>query len=58
VTPILNQVVQQSADALLQYVISWGRKNDVLRSGSKLIIVGHTNWLGETHDLMMVHVVP
>jgi pyruvate kinase len=58
VTPILNRVVQQSADALLQYVISWGRKNEVLRSGSKLIIVGHTNWLGETHDLMMVHVVP
>ena len=58
VTPILNGVVQQSADALLQYVISWGRKNEVLRSGSKLIIVGHTNWLGETHDLMMVHVVP
>lgn len=58
VTPILNRAVQQSADALLQYVIKWGQKNGLLRSGSKLIIVGHTNWLGETHDLMMVHVVP
>ncbi len=58
VTPILSRVVQQSADALLKSVIQWGKQNDVLRSGSKLIVVGHTNWLGETHDLMMVHVVP
>lgn len=58
VTPILNRVVQQSADALLHYVIQWGKKHDVLRTGSKLIVVGHTNWLGETHDLMMVHVIP
>jgi len=58
VTSILNRVVQQSADALLQFVISWGQRNNLLRSGSKLIVVGHTNWLGETHDLMMVHVIP
>lgn len=58
VTPLLNRAVQQSADTLLQFVINWGQKNQLLKSGSKLIIVGHTNWLGETHDLMMVHVVP
>ena len=58
VTPIFSRAVQQSADALLQFVIPWGQNNGLLRSGSKLIIVGHTNWLGETHDLMMVHVVP
>lgn len=58
VTAILNRVTQQSADALLQYVIPWGQRNGILQSGSKLIIVGHTAWLGETHDLMMVHVVP
>ncbi|MCA9009571.1 MAG: pyruvate kinase [Planctomycetaceae bacterium] len=58
VTPILNRVVQQSADALLAYVLKWGERHQLLKSGSKIIIVGHTNWLGETHDLMMVHVVP
>ena len=57
VTPILNRVVQQSADALLAYVLKWGERHQLLRSGSKIIVVGHTNWLGETHDLMMVHVV-
>ena len=58
VTPIFSRVVQQSADALLAFVFKWGERHQVLTSGSKVIIVGHTNWLGETHDLMMVHVVP
>ncbi len=58
VTPIFSRVVQQSADALLKTVIKWGERNGLLRSGSKLIVVGHTSWLGETHDLMMVHVMP
>lgn len=58
VTPILSRVVQQSADALLAFVLKWGERHQLLTSGSKVIVVGHTNWLGETHDLMMVHVVP
>ena len=58
VTPVFSRVAQQSAEALLQYVVKWGHRNGLLVSGSKLIIVGHTNWLGETHDLMMVHVIP
>jgi pyruvate kinase len=57
VTPILNRAVQQSADVLLQVAIPWGKRNGMLSPGSKVIIVGHTAWLGETHDLMMVHVV-
>ena len=58
VTPVLNRAVQQSADALLQYVVPWGRRAGLLQSGSRIIIVGHTAWLGETHDLMMVHEIP
>lgn len=58
VTPIFSRVVQQSADALLAFVLKWGERHHLLSSGSKIVVVGHTNWLGETHDLMMVHVVP
>lgn len=58
VTALLNRAVQQSADALLQYVVPWGRRSGLLQSGSRIIIVGHTAWLGETHDLMMVHEIP
>ncbi len=58
VTSIQSKLVRQSADALLQYVVQWGLENRVLKSGHKIVVVGHTNWLGEGHDLMMVHVVP
>jgi len=58
VTPVLNRAVQQSADALLQFVVPWGKRSGLLQQGSRIIIVGHTAWLGETHDLMMVHEVP
>ena len=58
VTAILSTLVRQSADALLQFVVQWGMENGVLESGHKIVVVGHTTWLGEGHDLMMVHVVP
>lgn len=58
VTAILSTLVRQSADALLQFVVQWGIEHEVLESGHKIVVVGHTTWLGEGHDLMMVHVVP
>ncbi len=58
VSPILHQQGRQSAEALLDFVVKWGAQQDLLRSGSRVVIVGHTNWLGEAHDLMMVHVIP
>ena len=58
VTSIQSTLVRQSADALLQFVVQWGLDNHVLESGQKIVVVGHTNWLGDGHDLLMVHVVP
>ncbi len=58
VTSIQSTLVRQSADALLQFVVQWGLDNHVLKSGQKIVVVGHTNWLGDGHDLLMVHVVP
>lgn len=58
VTAVQSQLVRQSADALLQYVVQWGLDNQILASGHKIVVVGHTNWLGDGHDLMMVQVVP
>lgn len=58
VTAILSTLVRQSADALLQHVVQWGTENKLLESGHKIVVVGHTNWLGDGHDLMMVHIVP
>jgi pyruvate kinase len=58
VTPILSKQVRTSAEALMQIVLQWGRQHDMLRSGSKVVIVGHTNWLGDAHDLVMVQEIP
>ena len=58
VTSVQSKLVRQSADALLQYVVHWGLDNNILKSGHKIVVVGHTNWIDGGHDLMMVHVVP
>ncbi len=53
-----SAIVRQPAEALLQYVVQWGMKHRTLKSGSRVIVVGRTDWLGDGHDLMMVHEVP
>lgn len=58
VTSVLTDVAVKSAPALLQFVVEWGRRHAVVSSGSRIVVVGHTDWLGETHDLCMVHLVP
>lgn len=58
VTAVRSQLVRQSADALLQFVVQWGLNHNLLKPGQKLVIVGHTNWLGQGHDMLMVHEVP
>lgn len=58
VTSIHSKLVRQSADALLQFVVQWGLDSHVLKSGQKIVVVGHTNWLGGSHNLLMVHIVP
>lgn len=58
VTCLLSPLVRTSAEALLELVVQWGTQRQLLRSGSRIVVVGHTNWLGDNHDLMMLHVVP
>jgi len=53
-----SKLVRQSADALLEHVVQWGLEHHLLKPGNQVIVVGHTDWLGEGQDLMMVHEVP
>ncbi|MCA9117960.1 MAG: pyruvate kinase [Planctomycetaceae bacterium] len=57
VTPLETSAVLASPQELLQSVIDWGRKHQVLESGSRLVLVASTDWSAEGHDLMLVHVV-
>jgi len=53
-----REQVRQSEDALWEHVVQWGLEHQVLKSGNRVIVVGHASWLGEGQDLMMVHEVP
>lgn len=58
VTPVETDVVTQAPKALLRFVTDWGKRTSVLSAGSRIILVGSTDWKSETKDLLLVHVVP
>ena len=43
---------------LLDAVCNWGRRQGVLETGQRLVLVGSSNWSAAGHDLVMVHAVP
>lgn len=45
-------------EPLLRYVVEWGKREKVLDSGSRIVLIASTNWSDEGHDLMMVHMIP
>ncbi len=58
VTPVETDAVLRSPIALLNFVVEWGKSAQVLRSGSRFVLVSGTHWNADTKDLMLVHVVP
>ncbi|MBT6496602.1 MAG: pyruvate kinase, partial [Planctomycetaceae bacterium] len=57
VTPVKTDAVHAPADALIEFVTDWGKRNHVLESGSRVILVGSTDWSRDGKDVMMVHTV-
>ena len=58
VTPLLTDKVNAPPQELLKFVVDWCRRQNILRSGSKLVLVASSNWSAEGHDLMLVHAIP
>lgn len=58
VTPVETDAVQAPPPDLLRFVVDWGHQNGLLKSGSRLVLVGSTNWSAAGHDMLLVHVVP
>jgi pyruvate kinase len=46
-----------NAEPLLRFVVDWGKREKIVQSGSRIILIASTNWSDEGHDLMMVHMV-
>jgi hypothetical protein len=58
VTRIETDVVRQAPRALLRFISDWGKRSEVLSAGSRVVMVGSTDWTSETKDLLLVHVIP
>ncbi len=58
VTAVETSAVHDPPEKLLRFVVDWGKKEKVIESGSRLVLVASSNWSADGHDLMLVHVVP
>jgi len=58
VTPLQTKYVDSTPQELLKFVVEWGRREQVLQSGSKLVLVGSSSWSSPGHDMLLVHTVP
>lgn len=58
VTPMQSDKVDAPVQDLLKFVVDWCRRQNILHSGSKLVLVASSNWSAEGHDLMLVHAIP
>ena len=58
VTPVQTTAVASPPRELLEFVEKKGRELNMLDSGSKLVLVGSSDWKLESHDMMLVYVVP
>jgi len=57
VTPVETTAVSMLPRDLIAYVEKIGRERSMLDSGSKVVLVGSSDWTLESHDMMLVHVV-
>ncbi len=58
VTPIETDVVFGTPENMLEFVVEWGRKENVIRSGSRMVLLGTTDWSRQGKNLMIVHIEP
>ena len=58
VRPLETKAVHESPEDLIQFVVEWGLREEILSSGSRFVVVGSSNWSVRGHDLMLVHTIP
>ena len=58
VTPLHTPDVRDAPQKLLESVVAWGAQRNVLGSGSRLVLVGTTDWSLEGKNVMLVHALP
>jgi len=58
ITSLETVAVEQTPEKLLEFVIDWGRREQILRPGSRIVLVGSSDWSVAGHNLMLVHALP
>ncbi|MEX0715743.1 MAG: pyruvate kinase [Planctomycetaceae bacterium] len=58
ITPLESLVADAEPTRLLKFVVEWGKKQQALSVGSRIVLVGTTDWSKEGKDVMLVHAVP
>jgi pyruvate kinase len=57
VLPLLTHVVEESPEQLLKFVVDWGKSQQLLQSGSRVVLISSTAWYSRGHNMMLVHAV-
>jgi pyruvate kinase len=57
VRPVRTDAVNAPAEAMIEFAVDWGKRHNVVESGSRVVLVGSTDWSREGKDLMLVHTV-
>lgn len=56
VTPLRASATQDSQQ-LLDFVVAWGRQENLLQRGDRVVLLASTHWHSVGHNLLMVHEV-
>ena len=54
VTPVRTDAVSGEPREMLAFVAAWGKKNDALHPGDRVVLIGSSTWSKKGHDLMVV----
>ena len=57
VTSLETEIVQASPEQIIKFVVDWSRREKVLDTGSRIVLVGSTDWSAAGKNLMLVHAV-
>ena len=58
VTPLIVDLAQATPQQILEFVVQWGQKDGILKSGSKIVLIAASNWSAHGHDQLLVHAIP
>ena len=57
VTSLETEIAQAAPEQIIKFVVDWSRREKVLDTGSRIVLVGSSDWSAPGKNLMLVHAV-